>query len=60
MSPVELERIGKQVVIAGRHSNIFHGPEQGGAFLRFLVNRSLNLRKWKTGSHDYGMCVYCK
>ena len=60
LTPDELERIQGQLQVTARHKNIFQAGENGSAYLRFLTNRSLNLKKWKTGSNNYDSCVYCK
>ena len=60
LPPPERERILGQISTTAHHQNIFQGGENGAAILRFLTNRTLNLRRWREGSHNYDECVYCK
>ncbi len=60
LNPMELERVRAQIVAKGKHKNIFHGGENGTAYLRFLVNKSLNRKRWQVGSNNYDQCAFCK
>ena len=60
--PEDQERISSQVLIGTHHKNIYHGGSEGNgaAYLRFLTNRSLNLRRWSSGSNDLDRCAFCE